>query len=269
MNNANRFRKKIDAGEVCVGMAITFSDPAVSELAAEAGYDFTWIDMEHAPLDSLTTLGHVTALRGTETAPFVRVRCNDVNVIKPVIDLAPAAIIVPAVNSGEEAAAAVRACKYPPHGIRGYGPRRGQRYGAISQHEYLETVDRQTLVIVQIEHIDAVRNLDAILDVPGLDAVCLGPNDLSGSMGKLGRTSDPEVVRVMDSVIQKVRRTSVLLGVSTGYSPDTLPIWIEKGVQWINLNVDWINLFTQSKNVVDAVRNTAARISWPSRAVMS
>lgn len=259
MSPAEYFRERIRSGTICVGMAITFSDPAVSELVAEAGYDFTWIDMEHAPLDLAATLGHVMALRGTETAPFVRVRCNDVNVIKPVLDLAPAAIIIPAVNSAEEARAAVRACRYPPQGVRGYGPRRGQRYGAVSQQEYLATADRQILVIVQIEHIDAVKNLEAILAVPGLDGICVGPNDLSGSMGKLGKSNDPEVVQAIDSVIEKVRRTDLLLGVSTGYSPDTLPVWIEKGIQWINLNVDWVNLFTQSRSVVDAVRRIKPR----------
>jgi 2-keto-3-deoxy-L-rhamnonate aldolase RhmA len=259
MNNANLFRERIRSGTICVGMAITFSDPAVSELVAEAGYDFTWIDMEHAPLDMLATLGHVMALRGTETAPFVRVRCNDVNVIKPVLDLAPAGVIIPAVNSADEARTAVRACKYPPQGVRGYGPRRGQRYGAVSQLEYLATADQQILVIVQIEQIDAVKNLDAIVAVPGLDGICLGPNDLSGSMGKLGKASDPAVVQAIDAVIEKVRRTDLFLGVSTGYSPDTLPVWIEKGIQWINLNVDWVNLFTQSKSVVDAVRKVGLR----------
>jgi len=259
MNNASLFRESIRSGKICVGMAITFSDPAVSELAAEAGYDFAWIDMEHAPLDMRATLDHVMAVRGTKTAPFVRVRCNDLNVIKPVLDLAPAGIIIPAVNSASEATAAVRACKYPPQGVRGYGPRRGQRYGAVSQQEYLAAADQQTLVMVQIEHIDAVKNLDAILAVPGLDGICLGPNDLSGSMGKLGKANDPAVVHAMDSVIEKVRRTDLFLGVSTGYSPDTLPVWIEKGVQWINLNVDWVNLFIQSKSVVDAVRTISPR----------
>ena len=259
MNNSDLFRKRIRSGKICVGMAITFNDPAVSELAAEAGYDFTWIDMEHSPLDMPATLGHVMALRGTKTAPFVRVRSNDVNVIKPVLDFAPAAIIIPAVNSAGEARAAVRACKYPPQGVRGYGPRRGQRYGAVSQQEYLATADQQTLVIVQIEHIEAVKNLDAILAVPGLDGICLGPNDLSGSMGKLGKADDPKVVQIIDSVIEKVRRTEIFTGVSTGYHPDTLPVWIEKGVQWINLNVDWLNLFTQSKSVVDAVRKIGSR----------
>src|SRR5207247_9513150 len=119
MNSADLFRDRTRWGKICVGMSITFSAPAVSEWRAEAGYDFPWFDMGHAPLDLPATLGHVMALRGTETAPFVRVRSNDANVIKPVLDLAPAAIIIPAVNSAEEARAGVRACKYPPRGIRG------------------------------------------------------------------------------------------------------------------------------------------------------
>src|SRR5438034_11505886 len=129
MNNADLFRDRIRSGKICVGMAITFSDPAVSELVAEAGYDFTWLDMEHAPLDLPATLGHVMALRGTETAPFVRVRSNDANVINPVLDLAPPAIIIPAVNSADVARAGVRACKYPTWRSRGSAPRRGRRYG--------------------------------------------------------------------------------------------------------------------------------------------
>jgi len=269
MNNTSLFRKRIQSGKVCVGMAITFSDPAVSELAAEAGYDFTWIDMEHGPLDMLVALNHVTALRGTHTAPFVRVRCNDVNVIKPVLDLSPAGIIIPAINTAEEATVAVRACRYPPRGVRGYGPRRGQRYGALSQQEYLESADDQTLVMVQIEHIDALKSLDAILAVPGLDGICLGPNDLSGSMGRLGKTNDPEVVQAMDFVIEKVKRTPLLMGVSTGYSAETLPIWIEKGVQWINLNVDWLNLFIQSQSVVEAVRKIERPFSSQPRGIAS
>ncbi len=254
MNNVDTFRKLIRDGKLCVGTAITLNDAAVSELIAEAGYDFTWIDIEHAPLDLTATLGHVMALRGTETAPFVRVRCNDVHVIKPVLDLVPAGIIVPLVNTAAEAEAAVRACKYPPRGIRGYGPRRGQRFGALSQPEYLAKADEQTLVIIQIEHIEAIKNLDAILTVPGIDAICLGPNDLSGSFGKLGQLQDPEVAGAIDMIITKVRKTKIFMGVSTGYNPKTFHVWIEKGIQWINLNTDWVNLFAHSKMVVDAAK---------------
>ena len=254
INNVDRFRQRIKDGHVCVGTCITLSDPAVSELMAEAGYDFLWIDMEHCPLDLLTTLGHITAVRGTNTAPFVRVRCNDVNVIKPVLDLAPAGIIVPMVNSADEARRAVRACKYPPEGVRGYGPRRGQGYGRLTMQEYLETANEQTLVLIQIEHADAMKNLDEILAVPGLDGACVGPNDLSGSMGKLGHADDPEVVEAIDTAIEKIKQAGLFPGIATGYDPSTLPRWLGKGVQWINLNTDCGNMFIYSKMVVDEVR---------------
>jgi 2-dehydro-3-deoxyglucarate aldolase/4-hydroxy-2-oxoheptanedioate aldolase len=255
INNVERFKQQIREGHVCIGTCITFSDPAASELVAEAGYDFTWIDAEHGPLDMQTILGHIMALRGTNTAPLVRVRCNDVNVIKPVLDLAPAGIVVPLVKTGQDVLRAVQACKYPPIGVRGYGPRRGQRFGLISMPEYLKTANEQIMVFVQIEHVEAVKNLDDILAVPGLDGVCLGPNDLSGSMGKLGQITDNEVVGVIDTVVGKTRRSGLFLGIAGGYDPETLAGWLEKGIQWITLNTDWANMFLQSKMISDAVRH--------------
>lgn len=254
INNIEKFKSRIRSGQVCVGTAISFSDPAVSELYGDTGYDFTWIDMEHCPLDLRTILGHIMALRGTDTAPFVRVPSNDPVVIKPVLDLVPAAIIVPLIKTPEDALQAVRACRYPPKGIRGYSPRRGTKFSAIPQAQYLEFADDQTLVLIQIEQIEAVRNIDAILATPGLDGICLGPNDLSGSMGRLGRTTDPEVVKAIDLVLEKAKQTNLFIGVATGYDPRTLPVWIEKGIQWICLNTDYSNMYQQSKLVLEAVR---------------
>ena len=185
-NNVERLRERMSATGMCVGSAITLSDPSVSELMAQAGYDFTWIDAEHASLDLSAIAAHIMAVRGTQAAPVVRVPCNDRNVIKPILDLAPAGMIVPMVNSAKEAADAVAACRYPPVGVRGFGPKHGIRYGDMAIDEYLENADREVLVIAQIEHAEAVENIAEILEVPGLDSICLGPNDLSGSFGKLG-----------------------------------------------------------------------------------
>ena len=102
MNNINVFKERIRSGRVCVGTGITFTDPAVSELCAEAGFDFVWINMEHGPIGIESVLNHIMTLRGTNTAPFVRVRCNDLNVIKPVLDLMPAAVIVPQIRTAED-----------------------------------------------------------------------------------------------------------------------------------------------------------------------
>lgn len=254
MNNIEKFKEKIRNGQVCVGTVVSSSDPVVSELLGEAGYDFTWIDMEHSPIDSQTALAHVMAVRGTDTAPFIRVPSNDPVTIKPVLELEPAGIIVPLIRTAEEVAQAVRACKYPPTGIRGYGPRRGIKFGGMDMQTYLQDANDRTMVFVQIEHIDAVNNLDAILATPGLDGVCLGPNDLSGSLGMLGQVTHPDVVKAIDTTIEKVRKTNLYLGVATGFRSETARLWIEKGIQWICLNGDYVNMYLYSKMVIDDVR---------------
>ena len=191
VNNVDRFRQRLQQGKICVGTSVSLTDPIVSELAAEAGNDLVWIEMEHSYLDLRALLGHLAALRGTQAAPIVRVAWNDPVLIKPILDLAPAGIVVPMVCSGEEAAKAVGACRYPPQGVRGFGPIRNM-YGIETMEEYLAIASEQIMVFVQIEHIQAVHNLDEILATPGLDGVVIGRNDLTGSMGKLGQHSDPK-----------------------------------------------------------------------------
>lgn len=254
INNAQSFRRRMQAGETLIGMGVTFSDPAVCELIAEAGYDFSWIDMEHGAIGIESALQMVMAHRGTDTAPFIRVQWNDINVIKPVVDLGPAGIVVPQVNSAEAAEAAVQACRYPPRGVRGYGPRRGTGYGAISQPDFLEQVADEPIVAIQIEHKEAVANLDEILEVSGVDIFCLGLNDLSGSFGKLGQHHDPEVVSAVEEVAEKVSKSDRVLGISTFYSPESYARWSSLGVRWLNLNVDFANLYRAGREVVEAVR---------------
>jgi len=259
LNHLERFRAKVAGGEVCLGTGITFSDPAVAELAGEVGYDFVWIDMEHGPFDLQTALGHVMAVRGTGAAPFVRVRCNDANVIKPVLDLAPAGLIVPNILTAQGAAEAVRACRYPPQGTRGYGPRRGQRFGAASQPEYLDAVRDEPLIILQIEHADAVERLDEILAVPGIDSICVGPNDLSGSFGKFGQWQDPQVADAIETIASKTNAAGPMLGVSTFYTEENFARWLDLGVSWINLSVDFANLRKASAEVLAAAHGIAGR----------
>ena len=143
-------------------MVVTFNDAAVSELAGDAGFDFTWIDMEHSPLTIDNVSGHIMALRGTDCAPFVRVAENDPALIKPVIDLAPAGIIIPMIKTAEDLEKAVSACRYPPYGTRGCGLRRAVNYGAKSTKDYFRESENEPLIIAQIEHIRAVENLEKI-----------------------------------------------------------------------------------------------------------
>lgn len=253
LSNVDRFKQRMRQGKVCIGIGVLLSDPLASEAAAEAGNDFVWIDMEHSHLHLQAVLGHIMALRGTQTAPLVRVPCNDSNIIKPLLDMAPAGIIVPMIRSAEDTRRAVEACRYPPKGIRGYGPVRNM-YGKSSMMDYLKSADDEIMVIAHIETIEAVRDIDNILAVPGLDGISLGRNDLSGSMGKLGQHTDPEVLEAIDTLFSKTSQTDLFLGCSIGYEPDTVREWYKKGVRWFSLEGDFGHIYNGSKAVVDAVR---------------
>jgi 2-keto-3-deoxy-L-rhamnonate aldolase RhmA len=175
-----------------------------------------------------------------------------------VLELVPAAVIVPMVRTPEEAARAVAACKYPPAGVRGFGPSRGIRFGAIPTSEYLATADSQTLVMLQIEHIEALSCLERIIQTPGVDGICVGPYDLSGSMGKLGDVDDPEVRAATVQVIRATRRSGKLAGLATGFDPGSFERWLDAGAQWINIGTDWDQLFAQSHSMLEAARSVEA-----------
>ncbi|MFA6714128.1 MAG: aldolase/citrate lyase family protein [Victivallales bacterium] len=250
INNLKDFKTRASE-KLCQGMIITLSDPTVSELAGDVGYDFTWIDTEHAALNIETVLGHIMAVRGTACAPFVRVPWNQHWVIKPVLDLAPAGVIIPMVNTPEEAEAAVAACRYPPAGIRGCGVRRASRYGEQPFDEYLKASEKEPMVIIQIEHIKAVRNLDAILKVPGIDSICVGPCDLSGSLGKLNQLDDPEVCRVVDEVCRKTLAAGLMLGTAGG----TLEQCKRRGMHWAALGSDCGHIANSSRAILQSCRS--------------
>ncbi|MEW5817737.1 MAG: aldolase/citrate lyase family protein [Spirochaetota bacterium] len=255
INNVEKFRKKVRNGQTCVGIPITSSDPVVSELFGDAGYDFTWIDMEHGPIDLHTALTHVIAVRGTDTAPFIRVPSNDPVLIKPILEFEPAGIIIPLIRTAADVVQAVQACKYTPEGIRGFGPRRGTQYGGMDMQKYLKNANDRIMVFIQIESIEAVRNIDSILAIKGLDGICLGPNDLSASMGILGQLDHPDLVEAMDTVIKKAVNTDLYIGIAMGYEPAKVRQWIAKGIQWIALNTDYVNMYLHSKMVIDDVRS--------------
>jgi 2-keto-3-deoxy-L-rhamnonate aldolase RhmA len=246
ISNYDKFIASINAGKICKGLVITLSDLTVSELAGEVGYDFTWIDMEHAPITIESAMQHIIALKGTDCAPLVRVPWNRTEVIKPVLDLAPAGIIIPMVNTVEEAKAAVQACRYPLTGIRGCGVRRANRYGQTSFPDYLKASESEPMIIIQIETMEAVRNLDEILKVPGIGSICIGPVDLSGSLGKLNQMDDPEVNKVIDLTCEKVRASGLILG-TAGWP---FEVWKRRGVNWIALASDCAGIISQAKSIL-------------------
>jgi 2-keto-3-deoxy-L-rhamnonate aldolase RhmA len=253
MQSSRSFQERLRQGATCLGTCITFSDATVTE-ALSGIVDFVWIDMEHNPLSLESVQAHVMATKGTGATALVRVAWNDPVLIKPVLDLGAAGVIVPLIRSADEAARAVAACRYPPDGIRGFGPRRPSDYGRQGGPQYCRAANESVVTIVQIEHADAVRNIDAILAVPGLTSVVIGPNDLSGSLGRMGEPRHPDVLRAIDSVLDSAKSAGIPVGIAVGDDPDVLREWIDKGVSWIAIGADFLLLAAAAARSVQAVR---------------
>ena len=236
INNLEIFLDKARSGKLPLGCCITFADPAVTEVACAAGFDFVWIDGEHGEMDRTVAMQHLMAVKGTGVASLYRVPACNHTEIKKIIDFAPAGIIVPMVMDEKDAALAVSACRYPCHGgDRGCGYRRGWDYGAADTDEYVETSAHDPIVIVQLEHIEAAKRIDRILAVPGIDSIVIGPYDFSMSMGKPGQFDDPEVKAAFDEACAKVRAKGVLLGV---YAENHFNDWLRRGVQYMGVKND-------------------------------
>ena len=174
MENAIKFREKLRRGQVCFAAHISCTDPTITEALCSVA-DVVWVDMEHNALSLETVQAHFMATKGSDTAVLVRVPWNDPVLIKPVLDIGADGIIVPMVRTVDEVRRAVAACRYPPDGIRGFGPRRASGFGRLGGPDYCRLANESIIVVVQIEHIDAVNNLDEILAVPGLTSIADRP----------------------------------------------------------------------------------------------
>lgn len=254
MTNAHAFKAKLRQGQLCLGTCITFSDPTVTEALCGL-LDFVWIDMEHNALTLESVQAHVMATRGSDTAPLVRVPWNDPVLIKPVLDIGAAGVIVPLIRTAEDTRRAVAACLYPPAGMRGFGPRRPSNYGRLSGAEFCRAANENMIVIVQIEHVDAVTNIDEILAVPGLTAIVVGPNDLAGSLGHMGEPHQPRVREAIELVVARGRRAGVPVGLATGEPPPALAEWVKKGVQWLAMANDVALLLRAATQAAEQVRS--------------
>jgi 2-dehydro-3-deoxyglucarate aldolase/4-hydroxy-2-oxoheptanedioate aldolase len=267
MDNAQYFRQKLRQGELCLGTCISFTDPTVTEAFCTA-LDFVWIDMEHSAFSAEVVQGHIMATKGSRTTPIVRVPWNDPVLIKPVLDMGAAGIIAPQVRTAQEARQLVAACLYPPQGIRGFGPRRPSNYGRDGGVEFCRRANESIIAIAQLEHMDAVTNLEQILSVPGITSVVLGPNDLAGSMGHIGNVRNPEVMQAIETIIRGAQSANVPVGISGG-DVQLLLEWIELGVQWVSIAND-VGLMLQGADQAAAQmrnRNRAAATSVSQRAL--
>lgn len=204
-------KQKLAAGTPVIGSWVSLPEPALVEIMARSGFEFLTIDMEHSAITVATAQELIRVIDLCGCCPLVRLTSNDADLAKRVLDAGAAGIIVPMVNSADEARAAVRAAKYPPAGTRSVGLGRAQGYGT-SFDAYFAAANDDTLVIVQIEHEDAVASIDDILSVPGVDAFMIGPYDLSASMGLAGQLEHPKVMAAVARVVEVGRARNVPSG---------------------------------------------------------
>lgn len=233
-------KTQLSNGATVIGSWITIGHPTVAELLCRSGFDWLAIDMEHSPLSisECQELIRVIDLKGV--SPLVRVGANDPLLIKRAMDSGAHGVIVPMVNSAPEAQAVIDSVYYPPKGRRGVGLARAQGYGQDFK-TYVENTQHQSVIVIQIEHVNAVNNIDAILSVKGIDALIIGPYDLSASLGHPGDFNHPSVVDALTRVRDAAKQHGIVYGMHVVSSNAALVTQaIEQGYRFIAYGVDFL-----------------------------
>lgn len=230
---------------------VTLSTAATAEILADAGFDWFFVDGEHGPLESAEILSILQAV-GHRVPCVVRVPAAEETPIKKVLDLGAAGVIVPQVNTPQQAADVVQFARYAPLGNRGVGLARAHGYGSRFA-EYIESANDQIAVIVQAEHKTAVENIDEIVRVEGIDAIQLGPYDLSASLGKMGLIDDPVVTDAIDRVTAACQAVNMPLG-HFAVTPEASKQYMGKGYTLITISVDTLLIASAAKKVLKQVR---------------
>jgi len=231
-------KNKLKNKQITIGSWITLAHPAIAEIMAKAAFDWLAVDLEHSVITIREAEELIRIIDLAGVIPLVRLTSNNPDQIKRVMDAGSHGVIVPMVNSPEDARRAVEAVKYPPIGKRGVGLARAQGYGTRFQ-EYLEWQKENSIVIVQVEHIDAVSNLEAIFSVDGVDGYIIGPYDLSGSMGIPGQFED----QGFQAAMNRVRKVAAKMNVAGGIhviepEPEQLEQRINEGYRFIAYSLD-------------------------------
>lgn len=251
---ANAVRELWKQDRPAIGSLLTLNSPLMAEVMGHVGFDWLGVDLQHSETNLAQIQGMFQAVSSTPAMPFTRVAGNDSILIQRVLDLGAYGIIVPYVQTVEEAEAAVRAAKYPPRGVRSWGPIRGALYGGP---DYFEHANAELVVIVMLETRQAVENAQAILSVDGVDGCFIGPNDLSVSYGELPeRGVSSAVEEGIQAVLAAARTTGTAAGIQT-YDADDVSSRAEQGFRFIGLGSE-VRLATAAAR--QALAATRARL---------
>ena len=238
------------------GTWITLAHPLIPELLAPAGFDWLAVDMEHSSIELSELLPLIISIEANGMEPLVRVGENNANLIKRVMDAGAYGVIVPNVCSGHDAKRAVDAVKYPPQGTRGVGLYRAQKFGRAFER-YKKWLAEESVVVVQIEHVEAVSRIDEILAIPGVDAFMVGPYDLSASLGKPGSFEDPEVAEALERLMEASTRHRIPAGFhSVPSDPKEARRRIEEGYKFLAFSTDAIFLGDAAERALSILKES-------------
>ena len=233
----NTFKQRLKAGEAQIGLWLGLADPYCAELAANAGFDWLLIDGEHAPNDLRGLLGQLQAVAPYASQPIIRPVIGDTALIKQLLDIGAQTLLVPMVESAEQARELVRAIHYPPSGVRGVGSAlaRASRWNSIPG--YLDQADEQMCLLVQIENLEGLARLDEIAAVEGVDGVFIGPADLSAAMGHRGNPGHPDVQAAIEDAIVRIQKAGKAAGILSA-DQGLARRYIELGARFVAVGVD-------------------------------
>jgi len=233
----NPFKAALAAGRPRIGLWMSMADPYLAEVSATAGFDWLLVDGEHAPNDLRSTLGALQAVAPYRAHPVVRVVAGEVPRIKQLLDIGAQTLLVPMVDTAEQAREVVAATRYPPLGLRGVGSAVGRASRWSARGDYLDVADDEVCVLVQAETATALRNLEAICAVPGVDGVFIGPADLAASMGHRGRPGSPEVQQAIESAMRTIVASGKAAGTLTS-DPALARRYLDLGCTFVAVGVD-------------------------------
>ena len=253
MDYTNHFKKKLKT-EQQIGLWVGLADAYGTEIAANAGYDWLLIDGEHAPSDLRTTLSQLQSIAAYPSQAVVRPPIGSVQLIKQLLDIGAQTLLIPMVETVEQAQLMVKAVRYPPEGIRGVGAAlaRATRWNSIP--DYYANAHENICLLIQIESVEGIKNLDEILKIDGIDGVFIGAVDLSATMGYQGNPNHPEVQKTVIDAIQRIRKAGKAAGIlSTQH--DVTQKYIELGTEFVAVGVDTSVLMNSLRELLSKYKN--------------
>lgn len=249
----NPLKGRLKAGKPILGVLITMPSVQTTQILAHQGFDWLLIDMEHGPIDLASAHAMITATAGTPTVPLVRIPWTLAWLAKPVLDAGALGIVFPLIRTRDEAEVAVRAVRYPPAGDRGWGPFYAPLRWEIPAPDYVRTANEEILTVILIEHVDAVRRVDEILRVPGIDVAVVAPFDLATSLGRHGQADHPDVQAAIAEAEAGILRSRAALG-GLALSAEQANRMIERGYRFLALGYDALLLQRAATGVLQGIK---------------